>query len=299
MKNNADALFFAQLFVSERKQIAFMADEKLHTQVSRRLFATSRSELRISVKINEIDNEFKTAEITSYETLFKKFESDERAGVIKVIQKYKNKLDGYHAELLRLEHMKVYEKEYGEMFSVICGIDEAGRGPLAGPVVAGAVILPKDKPILYLNDSKKLSAKKRDELYDVIIEQAVSYGVGIASPGRIDEINILNATYEAMRDAVSKLDPQPECLLNDAVIIPGINKEQVKIIKGDQKSVSIAAASIVAKVTRDRMMVEYDKIYPEYGFAKHKGYGSAQHIEAIKKYGPCPIHRSTFIGNFI
>ena len=161
------------------------------------------------------------------------------------------------------------------------------------------MILPKDCDILYLNDSKKLTAAKREELYDIIMEKAVSVGIGFRSPERIDEINILQATYESMRDAVSKLNPQPTLLLNDAVTIPGLNFKQVPIIKGDAKSVSIAAASIVAKVTRDRLMDEYDLKYPQYGFASNKGYGSATHIEAIKKYGPCEIHRRTFIKNFL
>ena len=165
--------------------------------------------------------------------------------------------------------------------------------------MAGAVILPEDSKILWLNDSKQLSAKKREELYDVIMEEAISVGVGYASPARIDEINILQATYEAMREAISKLSVQPQILLNDAVTIPQIEIPQVPIVKGDAKSVSIAAASIIAKVTRDRLMVEYDKIMPEYGFASHKGYGSKSHIEAIQKYGPSPIHRATFIKNFL
>ena len=194
--------------------------------------------------------------------------------------------------------MKRYEKEYAS-YGYICGIDEAGRGPLAGPVVAGAVILPKDDDILYLNDSKQLSAAKRDELFDIIKEKALSYGIGIVSHDRIDEINILQATYEAMRSAINQLDPKPDILLNDAVTIPLVDITQVPIIKGDAKSVSIAAASIIAKVTRDRLMEEYAKEYPQYGFEKHKGYGSKEHIEAIKKYGPCEIHRKTFIKNFI
>lgn len=202
-------------------------------------------------------------------------------------------------EIARTESLKEYERQY-EALGYVCGIDEVGRGPLAGPVVAGAVILPKDCKILYLNDSKKLSAKKREDLYDVIMEQAVSVGIGYNSPERIDEINILNATYEAMREAVSKLSVKPDVLLNDAVTIPGINDiKQVPIIKGDAKSVSIAAASIVAKVTRDRLMVEYSKQYPEYGFESNKGYGTAEHIEALKKYGKTPIHRNSFIGHFI
>ena len=169
----------------------------------------------------------------------------------------------------------------------------------AGPVVAGAVILPAGERILYLNDSKQLSAAKRDELFDVIYEKATAVSVGIVDHERIDEINILQATYEAMRYAVMNLSQKPDILLNDAVTIPGIDIKQVPIIKGDAKSCSIAAASIIAKVTRDRIMDEMDKQYPEYGFARNKGYGSAQHIEAIRKFGPCTIHRRSFIGNFI
>ena len=169
----------------------------------------------------------------------------------------------------------------------------------AGPVVAGAVILPKDCDILYINDSKKLSAAKREELYDIIMEQAVATGLGTIGPDRIDEINILQATYEAMRQAIAQLSPQPDLLLKDAVTTPKVTIPQVPIIKGDAKSISIGAASIIAKVTRDRMMVYYDSIYPEYGFASNKGYGSAEHIAALKKYGPTPIHRRTFIKNFV
>lgn len=202
------------------------------------------------------------------------------------------------AEKLRVEEMCSYEKEYS-MYSYICGIDEAGRGPLAGPVVAGAVILPKDARILYINDSKKLSEKKREELFDVICSEALAYGIGVVPSERIDEINILQATYEAMRQAINKLDITPDILLNDAVTIPEINIRQVPIIKGDAKSMSIAAASILAKVTRDRMMLEYDAVYPEYGFARHKGYGTKQHTDALVKYGACPIHRRTFIKKFI
>ena len=201
-------------------------------------------------------------------------------------------------ELLRLEAMKEFERQY-EDCALICGIDEAGRGPLAGPVVAGAAILPKDLTLLYLNDSKKLSEKRREELFLEVKEKAVSWSVGIASPERIDEINILQATYEAMREAISGLHAVPDILFNDAVTIPGVEIRQIPIIKGDAKSVSIAAASVLAKVTRDHMMVEYDAIFPEYGFAKHKGYGTAAHIAAIKEFGPTPIHRRTFIKNFL
>ena len=164
--------------------------------------------------------------------------------------------------------------------------------------MAGAVILPKDCDILYINDSKKLSEKKREELYDVIMEKAVAVGLGYSTPERIDEINILQATYEAMRQAIGKLSVKPDLLLNDAVTIPKVDIRQVPIIKGDAKSISIGAASIVAKVTRDRLMVQYDEVYPEYGFASNKGYGAQIHIDALKKYGPCPIHRKTFITHF-
>ena len=201
-------------------------------------------------------------------------------------------------ELARLEAMTEYEKEYGSS-AFICGIDEAGRGPLAGPVAAGAVILPKDCRILYLNDSKKLSEKRREELFEEIKEKAVAWSVGIATPARIDEINILQATYEAMREAVAGLAVKPDVLLNDAVTIPGLDILQVPIIKGDAKSLSIAAASILAKVTRDRMMAGYEEMFPGYGFARHKGYGTAAHIAAIREFGPCPIHRRTFIRNFV
>lgn len=201
-------------------------------------------------------------------------------------------------ERARMYELFAYEREY-EAYPYICGIDEVGRGPLAGPVVACAVILPKDCDILYINDSKKLSEKKREMLYDEIMEKAVAVGIGIVGPERIDEINILQATYEAMREAISKLSVQPDLLLNDAVKIPGVDIPQVSIIKGDAKSASIGAASIVAKVTRDRMMVEYDSIFPEYGFAGNKGYGTAVHIEALKEIGPTPIHRRSFIGNFV
>ena len=180
-------------------------------------------------------------------------------------------------------------------YETVCGVDEAGRGPLAGPVVAGAVILPSDCEILYLNDSKKLSEKKRELLYDEIMEKAVATGIGVISPARIDEINILQATYEAMRMAISNLKVQPSVLLNDAVTIPLVEIPQVPIIKGDAKSVSIAAASILAKVTRDHMMAEYDQLFPDYSFAKHKGYGTKLHYEMLDRYGPCPAHRRTFL----
>ena len=224
------------------------------------------------------------------------YASDGRAGVRKIVETAKKRLEALEQEKKRIEKLRIYEEQYRE-YDYICGIDEVGRGPLAGPVVAGAVILPKDCRILYINDSKQLSEKKREELYDIIMEKAVCCAVGYASPERIDEINILQATYEAMRQAISALKPQPDILLNDAVTIPGIpvSMKQVPIIKGDAKSITIGAASIIAKVTRDRLMQEYDKFYPQYDFAGNKGYGCAAHIEALKKYGATPIHRRSFI----
>ncbi|MEE1114506.1 MAG: ribonuclease HII, partial [Eubacterium sp.] len=191
-----------------------------------------------------------------------------------------------------------YEKQHAEA-EYIAGIDEVGRGPLAGPVMTAAVILPKDLRIPYINDSKKLSAKRREELYEVIMEKAVAVSIGINPPERIDEINILQATYEAMREAVNGLKVRPDLLLVDAVHIPDLPIEQVSIIKGDAKSQSIAAASIIAKVTRDRLMEEYDLMFPEYDFASNKGYGTAKHIAALKLFGPTPIHRRSFITHFV
>lgn len=232
------------------------------------------------------------------EEFIEEYSTDKRGGVQKLVETARKRLEKYNQELARMDKLWEYERQYAD-YEFICGIDEVGRGPLAGPVVAGAVILPKDCDILYINDSKKLSEKKREELYDVIMEKAIATGIGMASPQRIDEINILQATYEAMREAIQKLEVAPTLLLNDAVTIPKVEIRQVPIIKGDAKSISIGAASIIAKVTRDRLMVEYDKIMPEYHFASNKGYGSPDHIAALKEVGPSPIHRASFIKNFI
>ena len=213
-------------------------------------------------------------------------------------ERLKKQQEKLEKELARLKAMSVYEEQYASC-SYICGIDEVGRGPLAGPVVAGAVILPKDHTILYLNDSKKLSEKKRELLYDEIMEHAVATGIGMVGPARIDEINILQATYEAMRMAIENLQVKPDVLLNDAVTIPEVEIPQVPIIKGDAKSISIAAASIIAKVTRDRLMKEYDQVIPGYDFAGNKGYGTKAHLEGLRRLGPSPIHRRTFIRNSI
>lgn len=249
-------------------------------------------------KANVIKEELNNTSLKELSVFISTYEEDERTSVQKIVDSARKKLKKYEEELVRIENLKKYEKEY-DAFSYICGIDEVGRGPLAGPVVAAAVILPKDCDILYINDSKKLSAAKREELYDEIMEKAVAVGIGMMGPEVIDDINILQATYRAMQEAIKKLDPQPDILLNDAVTIPNVNIKQVPIIKGDAKSISIGAASIIAKVTRDRMMEEYENIFPGYGFASNKGYGSAEHIEALKKLGPTPIHRASFIKNFV
>ncbi len=248
------------------------------------------------MKIEEIRSVLEQAGMEELEQAMEPFVLDRRKTVQKLLESFRRKKRNYEEEKIRTERMKRYEKQY-EQYAWICGVDEAGRGPLAGPVVAAAVILPKDCSLLQINDSKQVPEKKREELYDRIRETALSVGVGIVGPERIDEINILQATYQAMRDAVSQLDPVPSLLLNDAVSIPELAIPQVPIIKGDAKSISIAAASIIAKVTRDRMMREYDRMYPEYGFAAHKGYGSAAHMEAIRTHGACPIHRKTFLKN--
>ena len=201
----------------------------------------------------------------------------------------------------RLIKLKEIDKEFFDMgMKYVCGIDEAGRGPLAGPVVVASVILPKDSMIEGINDSKKISESKREKLYDVILQETISYGIGIIYQEEIDEINILQATKKGLHEAVANMEIKPNVILVDALTgIDTLGIPYKSIIKGDAKSYSIGAASIIAKVTRDRIMREWDKIYPEYGFAGHKGYGTAKHIEAIKKYGLTPIHRKTFCKNFV
>lgn len=248
--------------------------------------------------IQEIKTILKNASIEELRILIPQFEEDRRAGVVKLLESARKRVVAFEKEVLRTDAMKGYERKY-EKCRYICGIDEVGRGPLAGPVVAAAVVLPKDKDIYYLNDSKQLSEKKREQLYEEIMEKAVAVGIGFADEQCIDEINILQADYVAMRKAISELTVTPDILLNDAVCIPEVDIKQESIIKGDTKSVSIAAASIVAKVTRDRFMVEMDKKYPGYDFAGNKGYGSEKHIQALKEIGPCEIHRRTFIRKFV
>ncbi len=248
--------------------------------------------------IAEIKTLLKETKDSDIPALLQEFEGDERSGVQRLILQGQKRYKAYLDEKERIYKISAYERQYAHL-DYICGIDEVGRGPFAGPVVTAAVILPKDCQILYINDSKKLSEKKREELFVQIKEEALAIGIAMNSPERIDEINILQATLEAMKTAVESLSIKPDLLLNDAVTIPGIDIPQVPIIKGDAKSISIGAASIIAKVTRDHLMMEYDELYPEYHFAENKGYGTKDHREALMKYGPCPIHRASFIHNYI
>ncbi len=250
-------------------------------------------------KIDAIKEELTATPTEALEAFVEKYASDSRTGVQKLVDTAKKRMDKLQKEMIRTENLKKYEKEY-DTYTYICGIDEVGRGNrLRDSVVAGAVILPKDCDILYINDSKKLSAAKREELYDIIMEQAVATDLARSVRTGLMRSIFCRQHMRAMRQAIAQLSPQPDLLLNDAVTIPKVAIPQVPIIKGDAKSISIGAASIIAKVTRDRMMVYYDSIYPEYGFASNKGYGSAEHIAALKKYGPTPIHRRTFIKNFV
>lgn len=248
--------------------------------------------------ISNIKDIFNNTPENKLQMFIEQYKDDSRQGVANLVKRAAKKIDDYNKEIERTYKISEFERKYSD-YEFICGIDEVGRGPLAGPVVAGAVILPKDCDILYINDSKKLSAKKREELYEVIMEKAVCAKTAVVSPKVIDEINILQATYEAMRQAIANLSIKPELLLNDAVMIPGVDIKQVPIIKGDAKSISIGAASIMAKVYRDHMMEEYDKVFPGYDFASNKGYGSKEHIEALHRLGPCPIHRCSFLKNIL
>jgi ribonuclease HII len=252
------------------------------------------------LKIAEIKAKLNSVPVEDIPTAVEEFLNDERTGVKSAVSAALKKYNKYLDELNRLEKMSYFENlAYEEGVDLVAGIDEVGRGPLAGPVVTACVILPKGCKIQGVNDSKKLSAAKREQLYDEIKEKAVSIGIGIMSHEVIDEVNILQATYKAMRQAIDKMSVKPQRLLVDAVHIPDVDIYQVGIIKGDAKSISIAAASIIAKVTRDRMMAEFAKKYPHYDFENNMGYGTAKHIEGLKKYGACDIHRLTFIKNLI
>ena len=235
------------------------------------------------------------SEITDIESpVFEQFRDDSRAGVHKLIVKRKKQIQAELDEYRRLEQMLRYEKElYATGCQYIAGIDEVGRGPLAGPVVAAAVILPKNCKIKGLNDSKKVPKKKHKEIYQEVLKQAISVGIGIKDNQVIDEVNIYEATKLAMIEAVGNLKITPQHLLIDAMKLD-LQIPQTSIIKGDANSLSIAAASIVAKVTRDRMMTDYDLTYPGYDFAHNVGYGTQHHLEGLKRRGITPIHRKTF-----
>ncbi|MEA4972050.1 MAG: ribonuclease HII [Candidatus Metalachnospira sp.] len=254
----------------------------------------------MSLKTDEVKKVLSETPLDELLNKLELFKDDERTGIKKLVSQYEKKYSAYIDELKRLNMISAFENDLKEKgYKLIGGIDEVGRGPLAGPVMTAVVILPDNCRILGINDSKKLSAKKREELSELIKEEAIAYSFGSVSPSEIDEINILQATYKAMRKAINSLAVKADFILADAVTIPEINIPQRGIIHGDAKSITIGAASIIAKVERDAMMDEYDNIFPEYGFAKNKGYGSAEHIEAVKKYGPCLIHRSSFIKNFV
>jgi len=252
------------------------------------------------VKKADIVNKLKSLDTKEALDFLIKLKEEESAPVEHLISKYQKKAEEIRKEIARLDKMSYYEKKaYSEGIQYIAGIDEAGRGPLAGPVVAAAVILPEGVTIYGLDDSKKLTAKRREELYGEIEQKALSYGIGIVDEKCIDEINIVNAVKMAMKTAIEALRPQPELLLIDAMKLEDCPIKQQSIIKGDSLSISIAAASVMAKVTRDRIMDKYGEKYPLYGFQKHKGYGTREHIHAIKKYGICPIHRISYIGKYV
>lgn len=241
------------------------------------------------ITIKDIERLLAGPEVT--EELLEACRADGRKAAQQAVRRYERRLQ----EQARLLALYEYEREaWGQGLEIVAGVDEAGRGPLAGPVSVAAVILPHELELPHLNDSKKLSAKMREELYEEIREKAVSVGTALVDAQTIDRVNIYQATINGMYEAIFALKPEPQQVLIDAMPLAGLEIPSRSIVKGDAKSASIAAASIIAKVTRDRLMDEYDKQYPEYGFARHKGYGTAQHIEALRKYGPCPLHRRSF-----
>ena len=250
--------------------------------------------------VKEIKEFIETLEIKDYPKYIEILKNDDRKSVKDLSLRLEKKLLDTKKEEERLEKINFYENEgYKKGYLYIGGIDEAGRGPIAGPIIASVVVFKKDTKIHKIDDSKKLSEKKRNELFEIIKNEALDYGIGIVDNNKIDEINILNATILAMKKAVSQLERKPDYLLIDALNIPNLDINQNAIVKGDSKSISIAGASILAKVTRDNIMYEYDKMYPEYGFKNHKGYGTDEHYDAIRKYGLTPIHRKSFLKNII
>ena len=245
--------------------------------------------------ISEIREEYANCNTSNLGEFVAYYGTDNRSGVKKIVEMAQKKLIDYDEEISRVSSMAKFERQFSEN-GYICGVDEVGRGPLAGPVVAAAVIFPKDLIIPYVNDSKKLKESKREELFNHIMSEAISVGFGSVDNSRIDEINILQSTFEAMIQAVSDLNIKPDIILVDGnKKIPGLDIMQHTIVSGDAKSLSIAAASIVAKVVRDRYMKEMDMKYPMYEFASNKGYGSKKHYTGIKEFGISPIHRKTFI----
>ena len=248
----------------------------------------------------QLESYFKALDMEALKTELDVMSGDPRASVQKLIMKYRKKVEKYNKEIERIQSMWKYENElYQRGMKFVAGVDEAGRGPLAGPVYAAAVILPANAYIEGINDSKKLSEHKREELYNMITEKALAYSIASISEQEIDEINIRNAAYKAMVKAVQSLSISPEHVLIDGDAVKGMPKPYTCIVHGDSLSISIAAASILAKVSRDQYIQQMDEWYLGYGFAQHKGYGTKEHIEAIKKYGICPIHRKSFTSKFI
>lgn len=254
------------------------------------------------MNFNEIKEEFKKCPKKDILKLIDKYKDDTRKNVKNIIISYENKIKKYNKELVRLQEITSFERElYDKNITLIAGIDEVGRGPLAGPVVSAAVIMPKGCKILYVDDSKKLSESKRNEIFEKIKEKAIAIGVGMVEPDEIDKINILNSTKKSMIQAVKSLEVKPEYLLIDAITLDRniIDIKQNNIIKGDERSHSIACASIIAKVTRDKIMVEYDEKYKGYNFKKNKGYGTREHLDGIEKLGICEIHRKSFLKSYL
>jgi len=254
-----------------------------------------RSVAIAGMTVREIERMVAGAPPEPGDILWEELRADPRKGVSQVLERLARRRARVLRERDRLAGLRHHEAElWASGCELVAGVDEAGRGPLAGPVVAAAVVLPRDCVIAGLNDSKKLSPKKREELYRVILDTAVAVGIGSSSEKLIDEVNILNATHRAMRDAVADLGRVPDHVLVDGTSIPELSIPQTAINRGDERSAPIAAASIIAKVTRDRLLVKYDEQYPGYGFARHKGYGTSEHLAALRRLGPCEIHRRSF-----
>ena len=252
----------------------------------------------MEIRIGFVKEDFANAKTKEeLESFISTYENDARNSVIALVERAKKAIDALEKEIARTEVMKKYEYE-NEQYGFVCGIDEVGRGPLAGPVVACAVILSANSQILYLNDSKKLSEKKREELYDVIMKEAVAVGIGMRDAGRIDEINILQATFLAMQRALDQLTVRPDLALIDGNRAKDFGLPVKTVVKGDSLSANIAAASILAKVTRDNLMQEMAESYPQYGFEIHKGYGTKEHYAALREFGASPIHRMSFLKKF-